>query len=68
MTPALGALRRLLCLAPVPAGQSPAFLRDRLIVLPLLTVIAFGSLSLAYGDVHGDSSRIADRTGPPWWS
>ncbi|WP_327295378.1 MULTISPECIES: hypothetical protein [unclassified Streptomyces] len=64
MTPALGALRRLLCLAPVPAGQSPAFLRDRLIVLPLLTVIAFGSLSLAYGDVHGDSSRIADRTGP----
>ncbi|WUH69233.1 hypothetical protein OHB13_25105 [Streptomyces sp. NBC_00440] len=64
VTPALGALRRLLCLAPVPAGQSPAFLRDRLIVLPLLTVIAFGSLSLAYGDVHGDSSRIADRTGP----
>ncbi|WP_371535424.1 hypothetical protein OG210_07655 [Streptomyces sp. NBC_00466] len=62
--PALGALRRLLCLAPVPAGQSPAFLRDRLIALPLLTVIAFGSLSLAYGDVHGDSSRIADRTAP----
>ncbi|WP_406136751.1 hypothetical protein [Streptomyces sp. NBC_01089] len=60
----LAALRRLLCLAPVPAGQSPAFLRDRLIVLPLLTVVAFGALSTAYGEVHGDSSRIADRTGP----
>ncbi|WP_405777430.1 hypothetical protein [Streptomyces sp. NBC_00859] len=60
----LGALRRVLCLAPVPAGRSPAFLRDRLLALPLLTVIAFGSLALAYGDVHDDSSRIAHRTGP----
>ncbi|MFJ5288299.1 hypothetical protein [Streptomyces sp. NPDC088348] len=64
VTAVFGALRRLLCLAPVPAGQSPAFLRDRLIALPLLTVIAFGSLSPAYGEVHGDSSRIAERTGP----
>ncbi|MCX4548372.1 MULTISPECIES: hypothetical protein [unclassified Streptomyces] len=60
----LHGLRRYLCLAPVPDGQSPAFLRDRVIALPLLTLIAFGTLSLAYGGVHDDSARVARHTSP----
>ncbi|WP_328536821.1 hypothetical protein [Streptomyces sp. NBC_00344] len=61
---AVALLRRYLCLAPVPEGDTPAFLRERLVVLPLLAVIAFGTLSLSYAGVHGDSARVSRHTGP----
>lgn len=59
-----GALRRYLCLASVPEGETAAFLRDRLLVLPVLTVIAFGALSMSYAGVHGDSARVSEHTAP----
>ncbi|MEV8567152.1 hypothetical protein AB0436_16520 [Streptomyces sp. NPDC051322] len=59
-----GVLRRYLCLAPVSEGRTADFLRDRLVVLPLLTVIAFGALSMSYGGVHGDSAHVSEESAP----
>ncbi|MFH8468596.1 hypothetical protein [Streptomyces sp. NPDC017991] len=50
---------------PSPAGRrNRAFLRDRLIALPLLVVVAFGTLGWAYTDVRDDSEYLRDRLAP----
>ncbi|MER5184628.1 hypothetical protein ABT009_41070 [Streptomyces sp. NPDC002896] len=50
---------------PAPAGRSNrAYLRDRLIALPLLSVIAFGAFGWAYADVRGDSAYLRDHIAP----
>ncbi|PSM42684.1 hypothetical protein C6Y14_15985 [Streptomyces dioscori] len=50
---------------PSPAGRrNRAFLRDRLIALPLLFVVAFGTLGWAYLDVRDDSAYLRDRLAP----
>ncbi|MGW1025906.1 hypothetical protein ACWD4J_19830 [Streptomyces sp. NPDC002577] len=50
---------------PSPAGRSNrAYLRDRLIALPLLAVIAFGTFGWAYADVRGDSAYLRDHIAP----
>ncbi|WP_053851500.1 hypothetical protein [Streptomyces sp. NRRL B-24085] len=41
-----------------------AYLRDRLVALPLLAVLAFGALGWAYADVRGDSAYIRERAAP----
>ncbi|WP_314411841.1 hypothetical protein [Streptomyces sp. DSM 40484] len=53
------------CLWPSPTGRrNRAFLRDRLIALPLLIVVAFGTLGWAYMDVRDDSEYLRDRLAP----
>ncbi|MGC5562449.1 hypothetical protein ACPYPG_06340 [Streptomyces sp. FR-108] len=50
---------------PSPTGRrNRAFLRDRLIALPLLLVVAFGTLGWAYMDVRDDSEYLRDRLAP----
>ncbi|WP_404193064.1 hypothetical protein [Streptomyces tauricus] len=50
---------------PSPTGRrNRAFLRDRLIALPLLMVVAFGTLGWAYMDVRDDSASLRDRLAP----
>ncbi|MFJ8936805.1 hypothetical protein ACIRL0_14020 [Streptomyces sp. NPDC102365] len=50
---------------PSPTGRrNRAFLRDRLIALPLLIVVAFGTLGWAYMDVRDDSEYLRDRLAP----
>ncbi|OAH15205.1 hypothetical protein [Streptomyces jeddahensis] len=50
---------------PSPAVRSNrAYLRDRLIALPLLSVIAFGAFGWAYADVRGDSAYLRDHIAP----
>ncbi|MFI0541352.1 hypothetical protein ACH3VS_20960 [Streptomyces sp. WSLK1-3] len=44
--------------------RNRAYLRDRLVALPLLTVVAFGALGWAYADVRGDSAYIRERAAP----
>jgi hypothetical protein len=40
------------------------FLRDRLVALPLLAVVAFGTFGWAYADVRDDSAYVQDRLAP----
>ncbi|WP_309484319.1 hypothetical protein [Streptomyces himalayensis] len=50
---------------PSPTGRrNRAYLRDRLIALPLLSVIAFGAFGWAYADVRGDSAYLRDHVAP----
>ncbi|MFF7132507.1 hypothetical protein RKD27_008224 [Streptomyces sp. SAI-126] len=50
---------------PAAAGhRNRAYLRDRLVALPLLAVVAFGALGWAYTGVRGDSAYIRDRAAP----
>ncbi|WP_225858729.1 hypothetical protein [Streptomyces albicerus] len=50
---------------PSTAGRrNRAYLRDRLVALPLLAVVAFGALGWAYADVRDDSAYMQDRLGP----
>ncbi|WAU81788.1 hypothetical protein O1Q96_19590 [Streptomyces sp. Qhu-G9] len=44
--------------------RNRAYLRDRLVALPLLAVVAFGSLGWAYADVRDDSEYLRDRLTP----
>ncbi|MGY0017841.1 hypothetical protein [Streptomyces sp. cg35] len=49
-----------------PAGRARnrTYLRDRLIALPLLAVVAFGTLGRAYVDVRDDSTYIRTQLAP----
>jgi hypothetical protein len=50
-----------------PSGfghRNRAYLRDRLVALPLLAVVAFGALGWACTGVRGDSVYIRDRAAP----
>ena len=50
---------------PSAAGRrNRAYLRDRLVALPLLAVVAFGTLGWAYGNVRDDSAYARDRLAP----
>ncbi|MFE9680567.1 hypothetical protein [Streptomyces sp. NPDC006285] len=50
---------------PSTAGRrNRAYLRERLVALPLLTVLAFGALGWAYADVRDDSAQLRDRLAP----
>ncbi|GAA3785825.1 hypothetical protein ACFS5L_17935 [Streptomyces phyllanthi] len=50
---------------PSAAGRrNSAYLRDRLIALPLLAVVAFGAFGWAYAGVRGDSTAVRDRLAP----
>jgi hypothetical protein len=44
--------------------RNRAYLRERLVALPLLAVVAFGTLGWAYGDVRDDSAYLRDRLAP----
>ncbi|MFJ4935792.1 hypothetical protein ACIP8U_18185, partial [Streptomyces pseudovenezuelae] len=44
--------------------RNRAYLRDRLVALPLLAVVAFGALGWAYAGVRGDSAYIRERAAP----
>ncbi|MFL5994821.1 MAG: hypothetical protein ACJ736_11010 [Streptomyces sp.] len=61
-----GLARRVLRYAwPSTAGRrNRAYLRDRLLALPLLAVVAFGALGWAYAGVRGDSAYIRERAAP----
>ncbi|GAA2305909.1 hypothetical protein OKJ48_43440 [Streptomyces kunmingensis] len=56
-------LRRLLW-PPEGRSRNRAYLRDRLIALPLLTVVAFTTLGWAYADVRADSTYIRTELAP----
>ena len=58
--------RRILRYAwPSTAGhRNRVYLRDRLLALPLLAVVAFGALGWAYAGVRGDSAYIRERAAP----
>ncbi|MFE0103328.1 hypothetical protein [Streptomyces sp. NPDC059009] len=47
-----------------PPPRSSSYLRDRLVALPLLTVVAFSTFGFAYADVRGDSAYIRDEYKP----
>ncbi|MET7698715.1 hypothetical protein [Streptomyces sp. NPDC005485] len=50
---------------PSAAGRrNRGYLRDRLVALPLLAVVAFGAFGWAYADVRGDSAYVRDRLTP----
>ncbi|MGW0652607.1 hypothetical protein ACWD4T_28000 [Streptomyces umbrinus] len=50
---------------PSAAGRrNRAYLRERLVALPLLAVVAFGSLGWAYSGVRDDSAYVRDRLAP----
>ncbi|QEU97547.1 hypothetical protein CP970_24920 [Streptomyces kanamyceticus] len=52
---------------PPPLTQQPrnrAYLRDRMIALPLLTVVAAASFGWAYAEVRADSAALRDRLTP----
>ncbi|WP_367320226.1 hypothetical protein [Streptomyces sp. HUAS ZL42] len=50
---------------PSPAGtRNRVYLRDRLLALPLLAVVAFGAFGWACTDVRGDSAYVQDRLAP----
>lgn len=50
---------------PSTAGRrNRAYLRDRLVALPLLAVVAFGTLGWAYTDVRDDSEYLRGRLAP----
>ncbi|MFI1679067.1 hypothetical protein [Streptomyces sp. NPDC020607] len=60
-TDALRALRRYVW--PVPLAEHPRnrqYLRDRLVALPLLTVVAAVAFGWAYADVREDSATLRD--------
>lgn len=44
--------------------RNRAYLRDRLLALPLLAVVAFGAFGWAYTGVRGDSAHVQDRVAP----
>lgn len=44
--------------------RNRAYLRDRLVALPLLAVVAFGSFGWAYAGVRGDSAYVQYRLAP----
>ena len=45
-------------------GRNRGYLRDRLVALPLLAVVAFGAFGWAYASVRGDSAYVRDRLAP----
>ncbi|MGW0823062.1 hypothetical protein [Streptomyces sp. NPDC002845] len=45
-------------------SRNRVYLRDRLVALPLLAVVAFGTFGWAYADVRGDSAYVQDRLAP----
>ena len=49
---------------PAAGTRNRVFLRDRLVALPLLAVVAFGTLGWAYADVRDDSAYVQDRLAP----
>jgi hypothetical protein len=50
---------------PTAAGTpNRVFLRDRLVVLPLLAVMGFGAFGWAYAHVRDDSAYVRDRLAP----
>ncbi|WP_330268686.1 hypothetical protein [Streptomyces griseorubiginosus] len=50
---------------PSTAGRpNRGYLRDRLVALPLLAVVAFGALGWAYAGARGDSAYLRDRAAP----
>ncbi|MGP4049893.1 hypothetical protein [Streptomyces sp. 2A115] len=50
---------------PSTAGRrNRGYLRDRLVALPLLAVVAFGAFGWAYAGVRGDSADMRDRLAP----
>ncbi|MDW4905721.1 hypothetical protein RB628_10300 [Streptomyces sp. ADMS] len=50
---------------PSTAGRrNRAYLRDRLVAVPLLAVVAFGAFGWAYAGVRGDSAYVRDRVAP----
>ncbi|MXM66476.1 hypothetical protein GR925_24365 [Streptomyces sp. HUCO-GS316] len=50
---------------PSTAGsRNRGYLRDRLVALPLLAVVAFGAFGWAYTGVRGDSAYARDRLAP----
>ncbi|GGZ35774.1 hypothetical protein [Streptomyces poonensis] len=50
---------------PSAAGRrNSAYLRDRLVALPLLAVVAFGAFGWAYAGVRGDLAHVRDRLAP----
>ncbi|MEU3792868.1 hypothetical protein AB0F07_24210 [Streptomyces fructofermentans] len=50
---------------PSTAGsRNRVYLRDRLVALPLLSVVAFGSLGWAYADGRDDTAQVRDRLAP----
>ncbi|MFD4631242.1 hypothetical protein ACFVYR_18580 [Streptomyces sp. NPDC058284] len=65
---AVRVLRSLLRYAwPAPLTEAPrnsAYLRERLVALPLLTVVAAAAFGWAYADVRGDSTALRDSFTP----
>ncbi|MEU9166459.1 hypothetical protein AB0D34_01385 [Streptomyces sp. NPDC048420] len=50
---------------PATAGRrNRGYLRDRLVALPLLVLVAFGALGWTYAGVRGDSAYIRERAAP----
>ncbi|MFF3399382.1 hypothetical protein ACFYW6_12755 [Streptomyces sp. NPDC002659] len=49
-----------------PGGSCPtaAFLRRRMLVLPVLAVVSLALSAAAYGDIHGRTQRLRDRCAP----
>lgn len=49
-----------------PEGSCPtaAFLRRRMLVLPVLAVVSLALSAAAYGDIHGRTQRLRDRCAP----
>ena len=53
------------CLWPTADGTpNRVFLRDRLVTLPLLAVVGFGTFGWAHADVRGDSAFVRERLAP----
>jgi hypothetical protein len=44
--------------------RNRGYLRDRLVALPLLALVAFGALGWVYADVRGDSAYLRDHAAP----
>ncbi|MET7617121.1 hypothetical protein [Streptomyces sp. NPDC005408] len=67
----LGVAKALPALWQRAAGRTPegsrhtaAFLRRRMLVLPMLAVVALALSAAAYGDIHGRTQRLRDRCVP----
>ncbi|MFF2846823.1 hypothetical protein ACFVT5_10875 [Streptomyces sp. NPDC058001] len=45
-------------------NRNRAYLRDRLIALPLLGVVSFGAFAWGYGELRGDSAYVREQLAP----